>query len=46
MYYNANYVTYRGKGSKEYTAVFEARKYWILLAWELSVNIKKIVYLQ
>ena len=31
-YYNANYVTYRGKGSKEKTEVFEERKYWVLLA--------------
>ena len=34
LYYNPFYVTYRGKGSKEYTEVFKARKYWILLAWE------------
>jgi len=33
VYYNANYVTYRGKGRKEKTEVFEARKYWLLLAW-------------
>jgi len=38
LYYNANYVTYRGKGSKEYTEVFEVRKYWILLAWQLMGN--------
>ena len=24
QYYNANYVTYRGKGSKEKTEVFES----------------------
>ncbi len=33
LYYNANYVTYRGKGSKENTEDFEVRENWVLLAW-------------
>jgi len=52
LYYNPFYVTYRGKGSKEYTEDFEERKYWILLAWQLikslyivgSMGCKKLTY--
>jgi len=33
QYYNANYVTYREKGSKEKTEGFEERKNWIFGAW-------------
>jgi len=36
--YNANYVTYRGKGSKENTEDFEVRENWVLLAWQLTEN--------
>ena len=38
LYYNANYVTYRGKGSKENTEDFEVRENWVLLAWQLIEN--------
>ena len=36
QYYNANYVTYRGKGSGENTEAFEVRENWIFGAWKLS----------
>jgi len=30
--YNANYVTYRGKGNSSKTEAFEARKNWVATA--------------
>jgi len=41
LYYNANYVTYRGKGSGENTEDFEARKNWILLVRGIN---QKVIY--